>query len=142
MGRFSNADLELLAMLGHLVAIIIENIKLYNKMKFTIDKLNRKNLEITSLADLDEFLGTLKDEAQVADYSILNVIEFLKAQYGALYCFRDKGNHLVKVSEAGSSDVNNDFKTFEKEFWKWRFLNKNPLFLILKQGFMELIPFF
>jgi GAF domain-containing protein len=115
---FSQADLELLAMLGNLIAVIIENIKLYNKMKITIDKLNKKNLEISSLSELDDFLGSLNDEIEVANYSIINSIEFLKAEYGSIYFINSKTDKMEKISQAGKIKSNQKISEFEIKAFK------------------------
>lgn len=92
---FKEEDLELLSMLGNLVAVIIENTKLYNKMKITIDKLNRKNWEITTLFTLDDFLTSLGEVDELLKYSAINAARFSESDVISVHCLEDFGEGLV-----------------------------------------------
>ncbi|PKK91236.1 MAG: hypothetical protein CVV64_05555 [Candidatus Wallbacteria bacterium HGW-Wallbacteria-1] len=93
---FTREDLELLSMLGHLVAVIIENTKLYNKMKVSIDKLNRKNWEMTTLFTLDEFLATLDEVDDLLKYIVINATGFCEASCGSIFFHDDVSETIVR----------------------------------------------
>lgn len=98
---FKEEDLELLSMLGNLVAVIIENTKLYNKMKVTIDKLNRKNWEITTLFTLDEFLTSLGEVDELLKYSAINAARFSESDVVSVHTLEDFGEGLATRAVEG-----------------------------------------